>query len=84
MKGTTIQENFEPLKSNTLVLLFDPIFRALFCGLSPFLCCKRFRDQKKAIEKVEEKFVNELDAKIMLAKIRDSHDMMSNLISKEY
>jgi hypothetical protein len=81
--GKNIQDKFESIKTNTLVLLLDPIFRALLCGLSPF-CCKRSTDQKRALEKVEEKFVNELDAKIMLSKIRDSHDMISNLITKDY
>jgi hypothetical protein len=54
------------------------------CGCSPFRCCKSFRDQNRALEKVEEKFIRELDAKVMLKKIRDSHDLLKNMIENDY
>jgi hypothetical protein len=61
-----LESEFQGIKTNWLVLLIDPVLRSLFCGYSPFSCCSRFRDQHRALEKVEEKFIRELDAKIML------------------
>ena len=36
------------------------------------------------MEKVEEKILEELDVKTMLTKIRDSYDLVTQLINKQY
>ena len=36
------------------------------------------------LEKVEEKFLAELDVKTMLHKIRDSYDLVTRMINKNY
>jgi len=79
-----MQQDFKPLKTNPLVVILDPFFRAFCCGLSPFSCCSKYKNHHRTIEKVEEKFVRELDAKIMLKKIRDSHDLLKNMIENDY
>ena len=56
----------------------------MFLGCSPFNLCRKYRDQNKVLLKVEEKFVDELEVSKMLGKIRDSHDVIKNLVSKEY
>ena len=65
------------------VYLTDPIIRTFCCGLSPFGLCKALRRQKKVMEKVSDKFTNELDIMNLLAKIRQSHEIIDNMLSSK-
>ena len=67
-----------------LIVLIDPIFRYFCCGRSPFSFFSSVRKQNKILEKAEEKFTDELDVKNMIAKIRDSYDLVNKLVNKEY
>lgn len=76
-------DQFEPIKTNTFVLLIDPILDSLFYGYSPLHCCKRFKNQAKTLEIVKGKLEEELDVIKMLNKIRDSYDIIKNLVNKD-
>ena len=36
------------------------------------------------LEKAEEKFIHELDVKVMVSKLRDSYDFTTRLINRQY
>jgi hypothetical protein len=51
-------------------------------GHSCFDCCKRTKNHAAFLEKTEEKFIDELEVKNLLRKVRDSYDMTKNMINK--
>ena len=67
---------FRKIKVSTFKLICDP-FVSCCCST---LC--NLRKQKKLLEKVESRIAEELDVEILLKKIRDNHDMLKYLGSK--
>ena len=38
-----VMDTFEGIQTNTFVVVLDPILRAIFCGMSPFNCVRKYK-----------------------------------------
>jgi len=73
----TIANMFSKIEINSLYLLVDP-FMKCFCPLS-----KQMKLQRKILEQVDKRFLEELDVILLLEKLRDSYDLLSNMNKKK-
>lgn len=74
-----LKDQYQRIEVSSFFLLLDPFFRYWFCGFSPFFC-KKYKDKRILLDKVQEKFVDELDVKKMIEKIRMSQDILANMV----
>ena len=79
-----IKAQFESINFNTMQLIFDPLIGKLCL---PLKCCLKkqgFYKRPKILDKCEDTYVNELEIRSLLSKIRDTHAMVSNLQTRKH
>lgn len=72
----------EDFSYNYFFLLLDPLFRFWFCGLSPFMCCKKSNNQYKIYKKVELKLLRELEIKHLMSRVHETHLFIDETFNK--
>lgn len=77
-----LRSNFSKLSFKPRHLVLDPIFTSIFCCFKQVKWCKCFKRQK-LIESINERFAQELDIVNLLAKVRDSHTILKNVLRVE-
>jgi len=84
-KGNKIENQFVKINLSKYDVILDSVTRSVLCCFYNHKAFKKqpFKRRLKMLDKVEEKFTQELNVDKILKKVRDSHAMISNLPQTE-
>lgn len=78
-----IGSSFNRITINSLVFLLDPPLRLITLTLSPISSCL-CRRHGKILAKAERRFIEELDVRNLLTKVRNTDTIVKGLVRKDY